>query len=112
MANTVEGSGTQTAVINTEHTLHTNAGAKNFVLIVNTENLLNDEILELRIKTKVISTSTADEVYVATYNHAQGQKVKYSPPVPATGQTAGTSFTLKQTARVPNCRGRGGSRDG
>ena len=41
MSVTVEGSGTQTATINTEHTLHTNSGAKVLTLLVDTANMAN-----------------------------------------------------------------------
>jgi hypothetical protein len=98
MANTVEAFGTQLAVVTTEHTLHTSALAVNFVLMVNTENMVNGDRLILRVKTKVISTSTIRVAYKAHFANVQAQNVKVSIPLPATGQTSGSEFTLQQTA--------------
>jgi len=98
MANTVEGSGTQTATINTEHSLHTNAGAKTFVLYVDTNAMVNGDELELRVKMKVLTGGTVREVFFGTYAHVQGDPIKTSIPVVAPGHTSGIEFTLKQTA--------------
>mgnify|MGYP001577010023 CR=1 FL=1 len=98
MAVTVEASGTQTATIGTEHSLHTNAGAKVFILAVNTTNMVNSDVLELRIKTKVLTGDTIALAYLATFANVQTEIVKLSVPCPAGGFTSGTEFTLKQTA--------------
>ena len=89
-------SGSQTATISTEHTLGsaiTAAGV--YVFVCDCTNMVNGDVLELRIYTKCKSGSTERLAYFATYAHAQGDMIKYSVPVPCD-----TSFkaTLKQTA--------------
>ena len=97
MAVTPEANGTQTAIIGTEHTLHENAGAKVFVLKVNTKNMVNGDEVELRIYDKVLTGSPQDLAYFASYAHIQAEKVKPSIPIPAEGFTVGFKATLKQT---------------
>ncbi len=75
--------GTQTATPGTEHTLVTDTTGKTYVLLVDTANLVNDETVTLRIKTKVLSAGVEGLAYVATYKHAQNEAIKISPPVPA-----------------------------
>jgi len=98
MAVTVEASGTQTATIGTEHSLHSNAGAKVFIFVVNTTNMVNGDVLELRIKSKVLTGSTVALAFLATFQNVQAEPVKMSVPVAGAGFTGGTEFTLKQTA--------------
>lgn len=88
--------GTQSATIGTEHTLGTSiAAAGTFILAVNTTNLANGDVLELRAKTKVL-TGGSEAVYIlATYAHAQSEPVKMSIPIPS---LYSLTFTLKQTA--------------
>ena len=95
MALAVIASGTQTATIGTEHSLNTDTTGKTAVFVVDTKNMANDDELELRIKTKVLSGSTAALAYIASYKHAQSTIVKYSVPVPA---NQSIEVTLKQTA--------------
>lgn len=97
MAVTVEDSGTQTATVTTEHTLETNAGDKTFVLIVDTVNMVNGDVLELRCKTKVLSGGTTRVAYMATYQNAQSadDMIKISIPIPSDEEFVAT---LKQTA--------------
>ena len=96
MAVTIENSGTQTAIIDTEHTLDTDADAKVFVLLVDTKAMVLGDILELRGKVKVLTGSTLALVYFATYAHVQEEIVKASVPVTSPGFQM--DFTLKQTA--------------
>ncbi len=98
MAWTVEGSGTQTATISTEHSLHTNSGAKTFVFIVDTVNMVEGDVLELRVYLMVLSGGTRRVAYLATYAHGQDEPIKISLPVPSPGQTNGFEASLKQTA--------------
>lgn len=95
MALAVVASGTQSATINTEHSLATSTTGKTCVLAVNTANMANGDELELRIKTKVLSGSTAQLAYFASYAHVQGVPNKYSVPVPA---NQSIEVTLKQVA--------------
>lgn len=95
MAIAVIASGTQTAVITTEHSLATSTTGKTYVLVVDTINMVAGDVLELRAKTKVLVGSTAHLAYLATYAHAQIAPNKYSVPVPA---NQSIEVTLKQTA--------------
>ncbi len=92
---TSESSGSQTAVISTEHTLDTITTAGTYVLYVNTKNMVLIDELELRVKVKVKSTGTTEEFLVATYAHVQGQPVKASIPAASINEVV---FTLKQIA--------------
>lgn len=74
-------------------------GAGSYVLAVDMVNLAAGDTVELRVKTKVISTSTLQLVYYATYSNAQTSLNTYSIPVPIDGTVSTQiSFTLKQTA--------------
>lgn len=88
-------SGTQTAVVNTEHTLATDTTNQTYVLVVDTANLVNGDTLELRIYTIALTAGTERLAYTATYSHAQGDPMKYSVPVPA---DISLKATLKQVA--------------
>ncbi len=92
---TSKASGTQVAVISTEHTLSTITDAGTYVLSVDTNAMVLGDELELRAKTKVTSGGTTREYLVATYAHIQGQPVKTSVPVASINEVI---FTLKQTA--------------
>lgn len=91
---TVMNSGTQAAVINTEHTLATETEARTYVLIVDLHNMVTGDAVELRVKTKVLTGSTARQVYVETVYGVQGNPNFISVPVPSAFSAA---FTLKQT---------------
>lgn len=91
----VENSGTQLAVISTEHTLATVSTDGTFVLYVNTENMVLIDELEVRVKLKVLTGSTSQEFLIATYAHVQGQPIKASIPVNSPFEVI---FTLKQIA--------------
>lgn len=92
---TSQADGSQTAVISTEHTLATVTADGTYVLYVDTNNMVNGDEVELRVKYKVRSTGTTREMQVAYYAHAQGQPVKASIPVASINECV---FTLKQTA--------------
>jgi len=92
---TSQADGSQTATINTEHTLATVTDAGSFVLYVDTNAMALGDVLELRVKYKVRSTGTTREMQVAYYAHVQGQPVKASIPVSSPNECV---FTLKQTA--------------
>ena len=91
---TSKASGTQTAVITTEHTLSTITDAGTYVLYVDTNAMVLGDELELRVKTKVTSGGTTREFLIATYSQPQGQPVKASIPVASINECV---FTLKQT---------------
>ena len=95
MAIGVIASGTQSATISTEHSLATSTTGKTYVFVVNTVNMANGDELELRVKTKVLSGSTAQVAYYQSYAHVQSAPNKYSVPVPA---NQSIEVTLKQVA--------------
>ena len=95
MALAIVGSGTQAATIGTEHTLVTSTTGKTYVFVVDTNAMLNGDVLELRAKTKVLSGSVSRLAYIASFAHVQAMPNKYSPPVPANIEIV---CTLKQTA--------------
>jgi len=92
---TSQADGSQTATINTEHTLSTVTVAGSFVLHVDTNAMALGDVLELRVKLKTRSSGTTREAQVAYYAHVQGQPVKMSIPVASPHEVV---FTLKQTA--------------
>lgn len=79
----LEASGTQTATLTTEHTLATLTGTQNYVLVVDTANLANNETLELKIYSKVLSAGSERLVYQRRFKHAQAEPIKVSIPVPS-----------------------------
>lgn len=95
MALIEEASGTQAATITTEHTLSTPTTNKTRVLVVDLVNMASGDILELRIKSKVLSGDSNQSAYLATFSGVQTEPNLYSVPVPMNN---GGQFTLKQTA--------------
>ncbi len=87
-------SGTQAAVINTEHTLYTGSSLT-YIFVVDTSNMANGDQLELRIYSKCRASSSEQLAYLVTYANAQATNVKYSPPLPGNNDF---KATLKQTA--------------
>jgi hypothetical protein len=94
MAVTSVGSGTQTATLDTEHTLDTETGAGVYVLVVDTANMANGDVVILRLKTKALTGATSRLAYQATYANVQGEPNKYSIPVPVDTEIIAT---LEQT---------------
>lgn len=95
MAVSSSASGSQLAVIGTEHTLSTITTAGVYLLVVDTNAMVNGDELELRAKTKAKTGSSSREAFYQCYSHIQGQPNKYSIPVPIDVEVL---FTLKQTA--------------
>jgi hypothetical protein len=101
MAPVVAGSGTQTAVIGTEHTLLTQSSAKTCVLNVSLTNMVLGDVVTLAIYNKgltgdTITTGTLPNLlYSATYSHNRAEPQVQSVPVPV---AYGAVFTLLQSA--------------
>lgn len=95
MALALESSGTQAATVTTEHDLATPTTNKTRVLRVDLANMVAGDIVELRVKSKVLTGGTLRVQYLATYAHAQVEPVVESIPV---SSLYGATFTLKQTA--------------
>jgi hypothetical protein len=91
---TVDSSGTQTATINTEHMLATPTTNATYVFHVDTVNLVNGDLVELRCYDKVDGINYR-QMWKGTYQHAQVNNAKASPPIAVTAQA---QFSLKQTA--------------
>jgi outer membrane protein W len=91
-------SGSQAAVVGTEQQLGAaiTAGGT-YVLVVDTSNMVNGDVIELRAKTKAKAGSTSRLAYMVTYAHVQAELNKYSVPIPVDVEIL---FTLKQTAGV------------
>lgn len=95
MAVSSAANGTQAATISTEHTLSTQAVAGTYVLMVDTTNMVNGDVLELRVKAKTLTGGSALQVVMGTYSNVQADPVKVSIPVPS---VYSLTATLKQTA--------------
>lgn len=96
MTVTSNQSGSQTAVINTEHTLGVAITAPGvYVLVVDANAMANSDVLELRIYTKAKSGSTERLAFYTTFANVQGEPNKMSIPVPI---DQSFKATLKQTA--------------
>lgn len=93
---TLEGSGTQSASVGTEHTLASITSSKTLVLVVDLINMAASDIVELRVKTKVLSGGTLRTAYYQRYVDAQAADdvIALSIPIPSDIQA---DFTLKQT---------------
>lgn len=95
MALTTDSSGTQTATIGTEHSLAASTTAGTFVLAVDISNLAADEVLELRLKIKVLTGGT---IRVTEMNSIRGPAAADGMiyrSVPVSG-IWGCTATLKQ----------------
>jgi hypothetical protein len=90
---TSKASGSQTATLNTEHTLATITDAGIYVLNVDVAALVNGETLQLRIKVKTRSGDSSRLAYHAVYKHVVGEPSVFSVPVPVIAEGV---FTLEQ----------------
>jgi len=70
MAVVVESSGTQTAVIGTEHTLASPTTAKTRQLVVDLSNLANGDVVELKVRRKVLAAGAERTWQTAVFAHA------------------------------------------
>jgi hypothetical protein len=91
---TVDSSGSQTATINTEHILDSPTTSATYVYSVDTVNMVNGDLLELRCY-DMVDGSNYRQMWKGTYQHVQINNAKASPPLAVTTQA---KFTLKQTA--------------
>ena len=97
---TVLLSGTQTAVLATEHYLVSeNATNGTFVLLVDTGLMdLNDRV-EFRILTRSQFTKPSRTAYLAAYANQQASPMKYSVPVPSAYAVTVTLLQSSTTGR-------------
>lgn len=95
MALTEATNGTQSATLDTEHSLGSEQTDDGWYwLVVDTSNMVAGDILILRAKLKVKTGGTARTVARATFRDAQEQAAALSIPVP---NIYGLQFTLEQT---------------
>jgi len=99
MAVTSVGSGQQTAVVDTEHTLDTETAAGVYVLVVDTNEMINGDVVILRLKTKDKSGGDSRLAYQATYAHIQTEPHKYSIPIPVDTEIIATLEQTDGTSR-------------
>ena len=100
MAVTLHASGTQSATVTTEHSLGTAAVAGVFQLIVDVSGLLDNDVLVLRIKQKVLTGGTARVMWSETYYGAQSAEAYIVPSIPVLNdlvEAGALDFTLQQT---------------
>lgn len=99
MAVSVEGSGTQTATVTTEHTLDTISVEGVFVFEVDTANMVAGDVLELRVKKAMLASGTIRTFLYAMFTGAQptDDVIKASVPFVLDGTATAATVTLKQT---------------
>ena len=95
MAFYVAGSGTQTVVLNTEHTVFYTTTAGVYLYALDTKNLVGGDIVTLRLRTRLISGGTDAVSYYAMYAHTQTSALQFSIPLPV---AVSVSATIQQTA--------------
>jgi hypothetical protein len=101
LAVTAQATGTQTAVIGTEHTLADVAVAGTFTLHVNKINMAAGDVTELRCYQIVLTGGTRAVVYFARYSDAAVADDMIVISVPISNELTDSGslrFTLKQTA--------------
>lgn len=101
MAISLAGSGTQTAVIGTEHDLLDISAPGSFIYYVDKTNMAAGDILELRIYQIVLTSGSRIVAYFTRYVDAQPVDDMLAISVPITNDLSDSGsvrFTLKQTA--------------
>jgi hypothetical protein len=101
MAVTAHASGTQTAVIGTEHFLTSPNVAGTFTLHVDAVNMVAGDTLELRIYQMVLTAGTQRVAYKIEYIGAQPTDDLIKISVPISNELTDANalrFSLKQTA--------------
>lgn len=92
----LDSSGTQTAVISTEHTLSTATTNATYSAAVRLNNLALGDIVELRLYTITLSGGTLEVCWKATFGPALPVALVAVSPAIASDQSL--RLTLKQTA--------------
>jgi hypothetical protein len=91
----VETSGTQTAVVGTEHTLASPTTAKTRALLVDVAAMVAGDTVELRFFGPVLADGTSRLILMSTSRGVVGDPHTQSPPIL---MPQGGTVTLKQTA--------------
>jgi hypothetical protein len=90
---TQPNNGTQTAVIDTIHTLATITTTGVYELAVDTNAMVAGDTLVLRVNDRVLTGGSNRLTYSATYANAQATFIKKSPPIVV---LFNCTFTLEQ----------------
>lgn len=93
-------SGTQTATVNTEHSLSTQTGAGVYVLIVDTVNMVNGDTVEVRLKTKALTGGAVGLAFSGSFANVQAEPLKFSIPVPSLFSIEATLKQVGGTSRA------------
>ncbi len=100
MAVTLYASGTQLAVITTEHVLSAPNAVGTYTLHVDTINMAAGDVVELRVYQIILTGGTSRVAYLMTYYGAQptDDVIKISVPIGNDlAEANALKFTLKQT---------------
>ena len=97
MAASVKSSGTQTAVIGTEHTLLATADAGTYQLKVDLVNMAAADQVILRVKVKVLTAGTIRTIWSGAYEEAAPTDGMVAVSIPLLCPF-GATFTLQQVA--------------
>jgi hypothetical protein len=100
MAVTTAASSTQTATLDTEHTLHDTSAAGTYTLDVDTVNMATGDLLKVRIYKMVVTAGTRRIYVYQEYFGAQpaNDLIKTSIPVSTSLTDSGAlRFTIEQT---------------
>jgi hypothetical protein len=100
MAVAVNTSGSQTAVISTEHTLATVTTAGTYQLVVDAATMVNGDVLTLRLYGKARTTDTERLLYEASFTNIQGLPLKASLAVVSPHSTRATLLQSAGTGRA------------
>lgn len=101
MAVTAHATGTQTAVIGTEHFVSSPNVAGTFTLHVDTINMVDGDVLELRAYQMVLTGGTTRVAYYSTFFDVQAADDMIKISVPISNELTDTNalrFSIKQTA--------------
>lgn len=100
MAVTAEATGTQTATLDTEHTLRDVAAAGTYTLHVDLVNLADGDYVKLRIYQMVLTGGTRRVAYIAAFADAQPTDNMIAISVPISNELTDAGalrFSLEQT---------------
>jgi len=103
LARSVVASGTQTAVVGTEHTLRDETANEGeiFDAAISLGNMASGDVVEIRVYVKLLSGGTLERVYYAKYVDAQddeGNLKSKTVYIPAMTVMKEWKLTIKQTA--------------
>ena len=84
----------------TEQTLSTQTTNGTYVFVIDTGAMVNDDVIEIRLKTKARSSSTSRISLFARFKHIQAQPDKFSEPLPITNELVVTLKRVGGTDRT------------